>query len=432
MRKDSGMGAFLVIVAMSIILVLPILLNLMVASGRETGRARGKLLYSEEAAQSGLADALTWFRRQTVQPVANPLPDPHDAFAPTESTGTVACCTLDASVGLVGEYLISPSKNIWARYEIRRQGPTSQNPVDPLAAHDISDQWFPGHSAGEGLVWSLTSTGYSFTKADPLKRFDEAPNKVLNQARFDLDIGYVALNLPAPSALIAPDISQIVLDPRWTISGGPGAAISIVTGAAPDLTAFPVSGNPEFQVLPMVLTLESIFGMDALHLRRMANEVVDPRATVLTVDTYGGISQAIRLTFIRKNPSIANGYFSLNGKGVIVIDSDANVTMTGIILARGTEWIGINTGNLARNQGIYTGVIVHNGAGDLILSNGLAINGAIVVTGTGRVRWASHMTAFVGNGGGVALTYSNEAIDQGRMGVGYKPRGIPLRGGGRR
>lgn len=430
MRKNSGIGALLLMLVMSAIIVLPVLVHLIIAASRQTNIDKGKLLFSEEAAQSGLAEALGWFRRQGGLPVASGMPYVDGAFAPTQVAGTTACCTLDPALGLVGEYLISSSKNVWARYEVHRQALPPPAPADPLAAHDITTQWFPSSFPGSGLAWSLTSIGYSFRKVDPTKPFDQAPNQVLNKAQLSIDIGYVALNLPSQSALIAPTTAQFVLDPRLIINGGTGAAITVIAGTSPDLSNLPVQGSPNFQVQPMMsLTLDRIFGMNATQLRRFANEVIDPRASYQTPDSYSGIASGVRLTYVRKNPSIAQGIISLNGTGVVVVDSDALVKVTGIFFERSGESVGVNAGNTFLNEGIFTGVIVHNGSGDLLLTDGLIINGAIVVTGTGRVKWGAHTTVFLGNGGGgVSLNYSDQAIEDARLGVGYKPKGIPLRG----
>lgn len=418
---------FFLLIGVAVILAIPVLVQLVLQSSNQTQSDRRKLLYSEEAARSGLAEAVSWFQRQVVNPVGNPFPYPDAVFAPTNSTGTAACCTLDPAIGLTGEYLISSGKNLWARYEVRRQG--NPPPMDPLAAHDVTPQWFPAHSAGEGLAWSFTSTGYAFRRIDPAKPFDQAPNEVLNRARLSLDIWYVGLQLPVSSALVAPTPAQIVLDPRLVINGGDGVGISVLAGVAPNLSNLPVSGTPAFQIIPGPMTFSTLFGMDALALRRVANEVVDPKTTALGSDAYSGTTRGLRLTFVRKNPGIQMGYISLNGSGVLVVDSDAQITISGWYTARSGESVGVNTGSIVNHEGIFTGLIVHNGSGDLILSDGLVINGALLVTGTGRIRWGPNPVSSYGAvGGGVSINYSDGAIDQARKALGYKPRGIPLRG----
>src|SRR5437773_998909 len=57
---------------------------------------------AENAAKSGLVDALSWFRRQSPQPVANTV-SPDSAFAPLSANGD----TIDQAIGLVKQYPIS-------------------------------------------------------------------------------------------------------------------------------------------------------------------------------------------------------------------------------------------------------------------------------------------------------------------------------------
>lgn len=121
------------------------------------------------AAKAGLIDALSWFRRQTKQPVESFEPVRDDGARPPVDE------TDDATIGLVREYPISERDNLFERYEVRKHRILPANapnrPYDMnVGVHDITNNQ-PGQEPGDPnsveRFWYVESKGYIFEVLDP-------------------------------------------------------------------------------------------------------------------------------------------------------------------------------------------------------------------------------------------------------------------------
>lgn len=359
---------------------------------------------AENAAYAGLVDAANWFRRQnnTVSyfyPNAVPTPQPQynsvdDPFAPVTNSTTKD--TIDPSIGVVYQYPINGAvvklagtNNIWARYEVRKSTnsltPTPVPPtpnIDPsITVHDITGEKLPSHLNGEGLIWSLCSTGYIYINNDPTLPFNQSPNKVLATAKMRTEIRKMSLSLPVTAAAICHDMSTIHVNGNGIINGGQsyyaaGAYLNYSNAAYPVL-----SGNGKIspsagavyrasQIQNWVVSNPvNIFGMSSGDVKNLADVTGD--------STHPLIFGANQLVYFNGNltydPASPNTYYQnsyLNGKGGIIYVDNGNLTLkpvpsgqvgayfNGVIFCNGSVTIGENntvTGVVMAVNGITVG-----------------------------------------------------------------------------
>ena len=192
LRKQEGstilLAMFVVLIGSSLIFMgLTLLLTSRDAIVHELhlkGQATG-------AAEAGISDALSWFRRQQTQPVEDfsPILDPENNIFDTE----------DPEIGIVREFRISPQSELYGRYEVMKIDPYTSEPV----VQDISPQRFisPDQSVA-GRVWYVESKGIVYEQNDPQKPFNEWPNHVVRRVTLASEIQRIAISLPADAALI--------------------------------------------------------------------------------------------------------------------------------------------------------------------------------------------------------------------------------------
>ncbi|MFA6584210.1 MAG: hypothetical protein WCS77_07930, partial [Elusimicrobiaceae bacterium] len=254
--------------------------KLMETASRETQIQKNVLTEADNVARAGLVDAISWFRRQSTQPVATGLPLRSGAYAdqafyPREST----LDTIDEDIGLVKEYRMSDTSNKWARYEVVRQQDTQSNAVDEHAVHDITDQRMSGYSAGEGLVWYIESIGYVFQKNDATKAFNVLPNRVIAKVRASTEIHRLGFSLPGEAAFMTFDggssTALVKIYPNGKITGGANIGAGRKQGKKPQIyTGGVITGNP-FQAPNLrEPTIDSILGMSKSELKLVADYVV--------------------------------------------------------------------------------------------------------------------------------------------------------------
>ncbi len=169
-------------------------------------------------ARSGLNEAVSWLRRQTIQPVT--------AFEPQvdEESATPALDTIDPEIGLVREFCIAGE--IWGRYEVWKAWDEDPDPArafwrETMRAEDVSAL---RNSDGAGTAWRLRSVGYVFRRQDANARFNELPNQVLGQEVLDVEAIRMTLTTPGQAALNVGDGNSAHVNTNGRISGGSSAA----------------------------------------------------------------------------------------------------------------------------------------------------------------------------------------------------------------
>lgn len=345
-RGQSGQIVYVSILIMILLIAVPYAFQLAQTSQAETRRQETYTAQAHNVARAGLIDAISWFRRQSVQPVRSSFdvvayPYPDAAFKPVQSTDTVTTDTLDASIGLVKEYEVSENGNIWGRYEIWRQ---STGTALSYASHDVTDKRIENHSAGEGLAWYVESLGYVYRRNNAGVAYNVAPNQIIGRARVATEIRRLALSLPVNAAVICNQRNALTVQSNGRVIGGTadagygyyyGTTAPSVSGSGSQL-----SGNPSQVDIdgPSVSTgsisVLSIFGVNASDIRLMADYNVKSAAELPTsYPTMAIVYVNGNTTFDSSHRLKGGGILFVNGN--LTIDDTSNTLFSGIIYATG-------------------------------------------------------------------------------------------------
>jgi hypothetical protein len=298
---------------------------------------------ADQAAKAGLIEAISWFRRQSPQPVAN-LTNPDSAFRPTEAAGD----TIDQTIGLVKQYPISSGSVLWARYEVKYGSVT---PKGFIGVHDITDLRTQNHGVGEGYVWSVQSNGYIFRQLDALLPFNRAPNTVMATSRVVAEVRRLTLTLPTDAALTVNNRSTVSLANSSQLIGG-SAGLAYYTGATGPTTSGTGWSYTPITVPTAGMTPEAIFTAPMDQIRGMADVMVSSQSMPSSFPSEG-------ITFIDGSVTF-DGTHPLHGAGLLFINGNLTLTSTA------------NT--------VFSGLIYVNG--NCSIAGSTFISGAMVVTGS--------------------------------------------------
>ncbi len=308
------MGLVFAMIAMSLMLAGLVAMKSNRLTGETWFRMRGQ---ASAFAKAGLVEALSWFRKQSTQPVTT--------FAPKKDTTAVPPIldTDDPSIGLVREFEISGA--LWGRYEV------------PLTeVEDISAS--RGVTAGSGTVWKLVSRGIVFKRVSPSAPYNQAPNQVLARGKLVTEIRRFALTPPAKAAICSPQGSSI------TVSG---TNAQIMGGSMPALAYLRNTGSPSISgstiqggtyVIPPdpsdpVPSVEEAFGAEAVFggvseedIRSMADLVVTSNSQFPSpVPPNSVVFADCDLTFSTAHPlKLSNGSAIIYVKGDVTINQGIN------------------------------------------------------------------------------------------------------------
>jgi hypothetical protein len=185
--RESGQAVIAATIILSLVLLaLLTMLTQVQLSNKLVARQLTYQGQSANAAQAGLVDALSWFRRQgkvvtTFNPTVNPAANP-----PINDTD-------DTTIGIVRTYQVSGPGRLMGRYEVRYGVPAAGTGVLDVSASK-------GRSAtggAAGTVWQLESVGTIWVQNDSTKPgYNTSPNVVLSQQTFRTEIQRIAVTLP--------------------------------------------------------------------------------------------------------------------------------------------------------------------------------------------------------------------------------------------
>jgi hypothetical protein len=313
-------------------------------------------------ARAGLADAISWFRRQQTQPVCSGYPPTRyawvdGAFDPKTSTNTAQSDTIDSSIGIVREYQLSDDGHLWGRYEVKRQTSTTVSPYDQNAVHDITgERLFTGFNDGQGYVWYISSKGYIYQRIKPSVAFNVAPNRVVATSRVSTEIRRISLQLPAECAYIVNDdgtkaARTITLGNNGRINGGghygvgfysySGSSSNKPTQSNPPYTISnsSVTGSPTAWIqISTAPTSNYVLGVSTTELKLMADySVSSVSALPSTLPDMSLIYVQGNATFDASRPLRSSGILFVNGN--LTISADANCLYSGLIYVTGTATI---------------------------------------------------------------------------------------------
>jgi hypothetical protein len=312
-----------------------------------------------EFANSGLVEALGWFRRQTAQPVT--------AFDPVlnELADPPVLDTLEPEVGIVREFEISGS--LWGRYEVWKQWDADPDAElrafrQQAACRDVSDE---RGNLSSGSVWRLRSVGYVFRRNDEGRRFDESPNRVIAKEIVETEIRRLALQPPSQAAVCLQRGDRCYVGTRGRIQGGANGAgvVHAVDTGSPTVTgtASSISGAPPSTSIDGYDdSLNAVFGVSLSELKGMADMILtDPASFPQPLP-----KQAL---IVAETDIVFDGARPLTGTGIVVV-----------------------VGNVTIDQASYSsfsGLLYVDG--DLTVREPSELQGAIVVTGRTRVEGAA-------------------------------------------
>ena len=291
-------------------------------------------------AQAGLVDALSWYRRQTSQPVMlfSPALD-GSAVPPINETD-------DPALGLVRDFEISELGNVWGRYEVRSG-----------EVQDVSNR---RGKDSNGAIWELTSHGYIYLRQDDSKAFDEAPNKIINRVTARSEIQRLTLVPPANAAISADrgDAVTTATNTRIFADGNVAIAYPSGTGSA-TRNGETKSAVAESLVLDYNASIASVFGVTQQELISMAD--IRAASAADLPEKLPGMS----LVVVQGNATF-NAQKPLQGVGVLVILGDMTISPNSASNYNGLIYV---TGNY--RQGAPSSI-----TGAIIARGNVAIDGA--------------------------------------------------------
>jgi len=383
-NKESGMALiFALLLATIIVGMLAIGAQLVLTSLKESHKLKAIYAQGEAIAKAGVSDSLSWFRRQQRQPVCSGYPVvsgtyPDSAFCPIEDTDTI-----DQSIGIVQEEMLTFVPPIYARYEVKRQNTNNyldDSLTDTEAVHDITGEKIQGAYNGQGLVWHIESHGYIYAKRDGSKRFDEAPNQVLGRAVISTEFRRISIIMPSTKAAVYVDTGgtwsskYLHVHNGAKIKGGTGF-YGVVFKKNSSSTNYDITGTPAGYISNSLLMYgvtagntpvfdaEYIFGVSASELKLMSDYLV----TDVSKLPYSGATKDL--------PSIGIYYI------------DGNATFNDAWPLRRTSGILFVNGNLTieshSDGGYFTGVIYVNN-GSVTINGPFLISGALICNNKGR------------------------------------------------
>jgi len=387
-RTGSQQGSVIIVVIMFVLLLsfVPILANYLQTSHRSAKLQMNTVAQAENVARAGLAEAISWFRSQTPQPVASSNRDPGSfpyadaVFKPLESANV----TLDEDIGLVREFQITGSDRLWGRYEVRRQ---AQDPtvagVDTQAVHDITDKrHIPGGAAaGQGVVWQIQSFGFVYRRVSPTAPFDQLPNEVVGSGRATTEIRRLTVNLPAQAALIVQDLDDVAVRSQARVDGGdsnigvascrPGSLSSgeTVLGTPPTALVF---NPPPGDTCPF--RMDNVFTAAPAELLAMADLVADQTSLPAALPDRA-------LVYIQGDVEF-DAALPLKGGGVLIVDGDLTIR--------------------PNTNSVFRGVIYVTG--DVDIKAPAWISGAVVAEGRVTLEGAADQVGLEYDEGMVAMT----------------------------
>lgn len=348
-RQDGGYALLVAVFSM-------LLLAGLIAASSESGRARAGIsehavvgpARAREVALAGIAESVSWFRRQTVQPVKTFAPQLDLAATPPINE------TADPGVGLVREYEITPG--VWARYEVRIGTPAESftdsdadgiytDGIDAFVdansngkydvATGVRDVSTERGQVGAGSVWQLEAHGHIYQRPRAGLALGQGENRRIATHSVATEIRRMTITPPTAAALCARRGYNVIIGSRARIRGNGGAGVGYREGTASPsfLSGSEVSGSPSSTSVPdFQFELTSVFGNNLTSLKSMAdNAVSDHSVLPANLGEY-------TLTVIE-----GDAYFTkdrpLRGTGIVIVTDDCFIEAGSNSFFNGVLWV---------------------------------------------------------------------------------------------
>ncbi len=446
--KGSALVMASIFMMVAVVLI-TIGLKLATSANKQTSADSLYVGEAENVARAGLVDALGWLRRNSgTTPVkavvGNLAPGATPTYAINPNTGTTFVYadqpfnpqsstsnaakndTMDPTIGLVNEYSVDYGGNsldanavLFGRYEVRQQPnpyPTPiASPYTPVAVavHDISGNRIPKQANGNGIIWSVSSTGYIYKRVNKTFAapgatpspgvyyfpgawnlpYNAYPNKVVATAKVSTEFRKLTVSLPVnPLSSSTTLYSAVYTDKKTSIVFPSGNNYARLNGAVSATSlaevflnqtgACPVSGTNAttvmlqgpstcFSAASSELADVNIFGMSLGDVENISDFRGDPVNNPLNITQEWALSYFQGSVTYGGNSTVAP-YLQLNTNGILVVNG--NLTLLGApsssttILASHFGGILFVTGNLTVQDGsmvegcVIMGKPYYNGA----------------------------------------------------------------------
>lgn len=355
-KREKGQALIATIIGISLVLLL-LLTAITVVQLSNKVIAR-RLTYQGQAlnaAQAGVVDALSWFRRQTTQPVT--------AFSPQLdlTANPPINDTEDPTIGIVRTFDISTTARLKGRYEVRKG-----NVAAGTGVLDITSQV---NKTGTGTVWQLESIGYVWVDNDDTKAFNQSPNIVLSTQTIRTQIQRLTVSLPEGGAgLFVGKNGAITVGGQGRIKGGVGVGlaygattktVNVANGTTTGTPAKRANSTAAYDFSSVFnVTQQELLGLADVQASRMS-DLPQPLPSMSLVVMKGNAA------FTSARP--------LTGSGILVVLGDLSVTGPTNSDFSGVIYV---TGNFTMDQPSLL-------SGAAIVANGNATGNATVGNGAG-------------------------------------------------
>ena len=342
--------------ALLVAVVSILLIAAMIASGTQTEMARDSAsnsgsaapLRAREVALAGVAEALSWFRRQNIQPVTT--------FAPRLDLTAVPPVneTMDPTVGLVREYEVTPG--IWARYEVRLasaaesftdanangfcDGAESFTDTNGNGAWDdasgVRDVSTERGQVAAGAVGLVESHGALYRRPRAGVPLGVGMNGRIAYDAVATEMRRMAVKPPAGAAICAQTGSSVTIRSRARVRGksSVGVACQPSSGTPSFLSGSEVSGSPATTTVPGWNSgLKGVFGLTLSDLKAMADAAVTDGS--ILPSPLGEYTLSVvegDVTFDATRP--------LRGTGILIVTGDCTVAAGSKSFFNGLIWCG--------------------------------------------------------------------------------------------
>ena len=317
--NQRGSAAMMAIFLLGTLLVLTLTSFVMMETNNKVvGRQLAFYGQASNAAQAGLIETLSWFRRQTTQPVATFNPQLNlAATTPVNDTD-------DSSVGIVRDYELSHTNNTWARYEVRKT--------------EVADISALRGKQGTGTVWQIVSHGYVYVRNDATKAYNQAPNRVIGQQSASTELQRLQMVLPGNAAVISGGRTTMASRTRiYAVNSGETGILYANTASSPSICAFPcfLGGNPSryASVAGFDVSIPVVFGVLEPELRGMADVVGATQADLPTR------LPDMSLTVVTGNATFDSSH-PLSGSGILVVEGNLSLASASASAFSGLIWVG--------------------------------------------------------------------------------------------
>lgn len=355
-KRESGQALITTIVGISLVLlILMTTVTVTLFSNKVIAR---RLTYQGQAlnaAEAGIVDALSWFRRQ---------PPPVATFAPQLNLSATPPIndTEDPAIGIVRTFDVSKVGRLKGRYEVTKG--------NAAAGSGVLDITTLVNKTGSGTVWQLESIGYVYVENDPAKAFNQSPNAILSKQTIRSQIQRLTVTLPEGGAgLFTGKNAKVTVGGQARIKGGTGGVgfANATTGRPITITnaAVTVTGNPARRNNSTALyDFQNVFNVTQQELLGLA----DIQATRMK-DLPNPLPSMSLVVF--KGNAAFDATTPLKGSGIFVVLGDLSITGASSSDFNGVIYV---TGNFTMDQpSLVSGaVIVANGTttGDISIGNG--------------------------------------------------------------